>query len=160
MSGNFGPTLPVKREHRTPPEEFGEHSRAQVMNDATGAFVSGSSGIKGKASDFPLGASCSSRFHFYRVAPHCCPIISPFSAGYLRVLRKSCGLCCLSPITSFPHRLCLRYNRSLVGGGVNTATRGNVSIQTLLIIPASCECEIPVAPEPASTPQISPLAAR
>lgn len=28
---------------------------------------------------------------------------------------------------------------------VNTATPGNVSIPTLLIIPASCECEIPVA---------------
>lgn len=80
-------------------------------------------------------------------------VVASFSKGYLRVLRKSRVSGWHSPITSFPQRLRLCYNRFLVvvvvveGGEVMyfIATCGNVCVQTLLIIPASRECEIPVA---------------
>lgn len=49
-------------------------------------------------------------FHF--TASHL--IVACFSKGYLWVLCKSCVLCWHSPITSFPHRLCLCYNRFVV----------------------------------------------
>lgn len=58
MSGNFGPTLPVKGEHR--------ESCPQVINDVTGAFFSSiNSGLKATLPTFPWEPrTVVASFHF------------------------------------------------------------------------------------------------
>lgn len=150
MRGDSGPTISVKREYRKCPWWiFGRQSHPQVIKDVTGAFLSRINWIKGNVSNFPLGAAHSScLFSSYSVTPHCCLFYQRIPASFTQEfcvdilpLHHFLVACVCAIITSW-------WCWWGWGGGevmYFIATCGNVSVQTLLIFPASRECEIPVA---------------
>lgn len=111
-SGESGPPLFLWNESYRKKKLFWERKPSAGDGWCHGsAILSRINRIKGNVSHFPLGAANSSCFSFYRVTPHCC-LFRPRTT--CEFYARAVFLRWHSPMTSFPHRLCLCYNRFLV----------------------------------------------